>query len=233
MLRNALGALLAGLTLLAVPSTASASLPYTITVQDYLHLRADPGCTLCHEDDKGGEGTATKPFGEAVQAFGAIGDDIGSLSFALEEMEYYGVDDDGDGVDDLDELRQGTDPNDGMDPPPVLPPPTGAGGDQGTDADSASADTTSGSDGSSPSESSGAGGTQTVRPRPPARRSLAPEMKTGCAMATANGESSAGALLLLVGLVRIARGWTTARLKPNGRTADRARRGTQHRRHGW
>lgn len=212
MRRNALGALLLGITLVAVPDTAAASLTtYAREVKNYLQLQQEPGCTLCHQDDDGGDDTVTRPFGESVRAFGAIGDeDVGSLTYALGEMEYYEVDSDGDTVPDMDELRQGTDPNDGMDPPPP-PPPTGEGGDDGTDDDGSSTNTVSGSGGTSALDTSGAGGTQSDRPRPPTRRGIEPEMKTGCAVAAANGGADAGTLLILLGLAGIARGRATAR----------------------
>lgn len=211
MRRNSLGALLVGLTLLlSDPRTASASLTtYAPSVQDHLHLEAEPGCTLCHEDNKGGDGTATKPFGESIRAFGASGDeDVGSLLYALDSMDQYDVDGDGDGVHDLDELRRGTDPNDGTDPPPPPPPPaTGEGGDSA----STSATTSSESDGSSLNESTGAGGTRSDRPPPPQQSSLVPEMKSGCTIAATNRRAGAGTLLILAGFAGVARWRTTAR----------------------
>jgi len=216
--RNALGAALVGtaLLLVAAPQPAWASLPYAPAVKDSLHLEVEPGCTLCHESNIGGDDTATRPFGRTVQDFGAIGDDVGSLLYALELMDEYDVDSDEDGVHDLDELRDGYDPNNATNHPDVPDPGMGEGGDGATDDDGASSDsassdsassddTTSGSGGTNSLEPSGAGGTRSSRP-PPTRSNTIPEMKSGCAVMPGNSADGAGTLLLflagLVGLMR-------------------------------
>jgi len=214
--RTALAALFAGLTL-AAPKTASASLPYAPAVKDYLHLDIEPGCTLCHESNIGGDGTATRPFGETVRSFRAIGNDVGSLLYALELMDGYDdVDGDADGVHDLDELREGYDPNNAMSHPDLPPPPPpdpdpGDGGDDGTDDSASSAGASSGSGGTTSLDPSGAGGTRSGRP-PPTRSNTIPEMKSGCAVTPGNSPDDAGTpLLFLAGLVGLMRGGRRSR----------------------
>lgn len=214
MKRTALGAVFAGTTLLSVttPQPAWASLTtYTPAVKDYLNLAEEPSCTLCHESTVGGDGTATRPFGETVRSFGAIGDDdVGSLLYALELMDDYDIDSDEDGVHDLDELRAGYDPNNAMNHPALPPPELGEGGDPASDDDTDSAssnDANSGSGGTTSLEPSGAGGTRSSRPPPATRSNTIPEMKSGCAVTPSNSVDGTGTLLLfLTGLVGLTRG---------------------------
>jgi len=198
--------------MVAAPQPAWASLPYAAAVKDYLSLDVEPGCSLCHESKIGGDDTATRPFGETVQDFGAIGNDVGSLLHALQYMDSYNdVDGDGDTVHDLDELRQGYDPNNAMNHPELPPPDMGEGGDGATDDDGASSDSatlndaTSGSGGTTSLDPSGAGGTRSSRP-PPTRSNTIPEMKSGCAVMPGNSADGAGTLLwFLAGLVAVMR----------------------------
>lgn len=76
-----------------------------------LSLQYFPPCTICHQDDLGGAGTVVKPFGNAMIARGLEPDDNQSLIDALAAMESDAVDSDSDGVGDVQELRNKTDPN--------------------------------------------------------------------------------------------------------------------------
>jgi MYXO-CTERM domain-containing protein len=72
-----------------------------------------PHCTLCHRNDSGGTDSVTKPFGLAMRAKGALPNNIPSIDSALDQLEAAGTDSDGDGTSDIDELREGTNPNEG------------------------------------------------------------------------------------------------------------------------
>jgi hypothetical protein len=99
------------------PRLSSASVAYPGEVKEYFGvdtLVASPlGCTLCHSSDQGGNDTVVQPYGRAMLGVGAKGSDVGSLKNALEQLESIGSDSDRDGATDADEIRAGTDPNQG------------------------------------------------------------------------------------------------------------------------
>jgi hypothetical protein len=69
-------------------------------------LDVAPACTLCHRDNLGGLGTVEKPFGLTAMYRGLNGTNGSSvLPGLLDDMEADGVDSDGDGVGDIEELR--------------------------------------------------------------------------------------------------------------------------------
>lgn len=106
-MRNAIGIVL----LLAAPA-AHASLPFPSEISD--HLGGDtpvPDCTICHATDLGGLGTVVKPFGMKMQERGLVAQNVSSLRTALDALEAEMSDVDGDGTPDIQELRDGTDPN--------------------------------------------------------------------------------------------------------------------------
>ena len=71
-----------------------------------------PPCTICHLNNQGEKGTVVKPFGIWMYDHGLRGDatkeELGDL---LDENEQKAVDSDGDGVGDIDEIRDGEDPS--------------------------------------------------------------------------------------------------------------------------
>ena len=97
------------------PVRASDTFPEEIRAQ--LQLPAAPPCTLCHSSDEGGLDTVVTPFGVTLARLGLVATDENSLLAALQAAESQTVDSDFDGVADLDELRAGGDPNDGVDLP--------------------------------------------------------------------------------------------------------------------
>ncbi|HEY2405563.1 MAG TPA: thrombospondin type 3 repeat-containing protein [Polyangiaceae bacterium] len=107
---------LLALSALVISSRAAHASPnYPDAVLKYIGGKPPaPPCTLCHSSDLGGPGTVVTDFGREVLSQGAIGkNDVGSLDRALATMDAEQTDSDGDGIPDLDELRMGSDPNDG------------------------------------------------------------------------------------------------------------------------
>jgi hypothetical protein len=93
-------------------STAFASADYPGEIQTKYGLGSLPPqlCTLCHPGATG-TGTAISPFARALMMRGLTSGNAMSLSMALDQMEADMVDSDNDGVIDVQELRNGTDPN--------------------------------------------------------------------------------------------------------------------------
>lgn len=108
--RLALLALSSGL-LLSFTERASASTTFPDTVKDEWQLPSTPECTLCHQTQVGGFGTATKPFARALMKKGATAANTNALRSALRALHSADSDVDGDGVPDYDELQMGSDPN--------------------------------------------------------------------------------------------------------------------------
>ena len=102
------------LVALLLVHSAAANTPYPGIVYNELGLDVAPQCTLCHRDNQGGLGTVEKPFGLELMSRGLTGtngDDV--LPGILDDManEDPPSDVDGDGVGDIEELQDGTDPN--------------------------------------------------------------------------------------------------------------------------
>lgn len=123
--RSLLGLGLSVLVLGAAPE-ARASSGYPALVAADRSLTYSPPCSLCHEGGRTGNGTVTTPFGAALRARGAKGSDDTSVKAALAKLVADGVDSDGDGVKDVDELAKGTDPN-GLGGAPLDVPPIAYG----------------------------------------------------------------------------------------------------------
>jgi hypothetical protein len=56
-----------------VAGRASASSEYPDVIKSRLGLARAPDCTLCHSDDKGGNGSIVRWFGLTMQDFGVQG----------------------------------------------------------------------------------------------------------------------------------------------------------------
>jgi hypothetical protein len=93
---------------LGLPAVASPRLPGEVR-QD-LGLSYTPQCSLCHIRGNTGAGTEIQPFVLSAKGFG-FGGQQDTLRTALLQMADAGTDSDSDGIPDITELLQGTDPN--------------------------------------------------------------------------------------------------------------------------
>jgi hypothetical protein len=81
-------------------------------MQTELGLSQPPLCTVCHLTLIGGRDTVTRPFGMTVmKKYGVTLLNVQGLRNALTQMAANKDDSDQDGVDDITELKAGTDPN--------------------------------------------------------------------------------------------------------------------------
>lgn len=110
-MRRFLGALALALATALVASTASASATFPATLRTKLALATAPACALCHRSTDAAAGPADTLFGKALVARGLVSRDDGSLERAVDRLRAEGVDSDGDGAQDLDEVTWGRDPN--------------------------------------------------------------------------------------------------------------------------
>lgn len=92
-------------------SVAVASQGYPDAMKTDLVLTKAPGCDLCHAAATAPVGGVDTPFGKSIVAKGLVASDDASLKKSLDAMRAAGVDSDGDGAEDLDELSWGGDPN--------------------------------------------------------------------------------------------------------------------------
>lgn len=172
---RSMACVLLGCALLCGARSSSASPNYAPELKKLLALTAEPSCEVCHKDQYGGDRTIDKAFGKALQRSGAAGDnDLASLRAAVARSEREQQDSDGDGVADLDELRDGSNPNRSDREP--LPPPVGGSGSGGATAGAA------GAGGAPPEPEGGAPPAEPSPPRDPVIPNELPSPQTGCAL---------------------------------------------------
>lgn len=116
--------LVLAIALAAAPIVARATPNFPAAMARDLQLPASPACTVCHATDSGGTGTVVKPFGKYLLSRGLAPFDEGSLAGALAAAAGERHDTDGDGILDVDALKQGLDPNGASAPAPGLEDPT-------------------------------------------------------------------------------------------------------------
>lgn len=110
--------------LVIAPVAARATPNFPAAAARDLQLSAPPACTICHATNSGGAGTVVKPFGKYLVSRGLRPFDEGSLAGALGAAAGERHDTDGDGVLDVDALKQGLDPNGTSTQGPTLEDPS-------------------------------------------------------------------------------------------------------------
>ncbi len=109
---------------LAVPLLARATPDFPEALARDLQLSAPPACTICHASNEGGVGTVVKPFGKYLRSRGLVPFDESSLAGSLAAAQGERHDTDGDGILDIDALKQGLDPNGSPSSAPQIADPT-------------------------------------------------------------------------------------------------------------
>jgi hypothetical protein len=109
---------------LLAPLVARATPDFPEAIGRDLQLSAPPACTICHATNEGGVGTVVKPFGKYLVSRGLVPFDEASLAGSLAAAQGEHHDTDGDGLSDVEALRQGLDPNGSPSVGPRLEDPT-------------------------------------------------------------------------------------------------------------
>lgn len=92
-------------------SSAAASPKYSDRLEERFDMTCAPTCLLCHTDAQGGYATANTKFGISLRKAGLSCCDLSDFDDLIDEVEEAETDSDGDGIPDLEELSNGTDPN--------------------------------------------------------------------------------------------------------------------------
>lgn len=108
LLRGQLPLLVLVVALFAAPARAEGTFPGVIASE--LQLSYEPPCSVCHVTSKTGAPTVATLFAYALRERG-LGSDRESLRLALTRLADDQADSDGDGVADVVELANATDPN--------------------------------------------------------------------------------------------------------------------------
>jgi hypothetical protein len=118
------GPLLAALTAGAI---ANATPSFPAMVQQFVGAPSPPACTICHDNPSGGLGTVTTTFGMYLRSRGLVAFDESSLRTALMADAAEQHVSNGEGIPDIQALREGLDPNNpggaAGDPSGSPPPP--------------------------------------------------------------------------------------------------------------
>lgn len=112
-MRSPLALILTALLVAALPGVASATPTFPGSIQTDLTLSYAPPCTVCHQTLGGGTGTVTQAFGKSLRQNGLVSGNTTSLQSALTALETAKTDSDCDGMPDVEQLKDGRDPNTG------------------------------------------------------------------------------------------------------------------------
>jgi hypothetical protein len=96
--------------LVLVPAVARAMPTFPSAIATHLGSQHVPDCTVCHQGTPT-KGTATTPLAVAMQSRGLTSSNPSSIYSSLDALAADHVDSDGDGIQDVDELKNGWDPN--------------------------------------------------------------------------------------------------------------------------
>lgn len=96
-------------------SIAEAKPTFPSQIQEHLGLNQEPTCLLCHGSKQGG-GPVTQSFGLAMLDAGLTSSGSASLTGALDKLEANKTDSNGDGIPDIEGLKQGVEPLASKDP---------------------------------------------------------------------------------------------------------------------
>jgi hypothetical protein len=110
MAKRRLALALPALLTLGWSFTAFAKPEFPSEIEGKYMLHYHVPCSVCHVDGNTGSSTARTPFALSLRQRGLTGDNK-SVSSALDSADTDGVDSDGDGVSDVNEVKAGTDPN--------------------------------------------------------------------------------------------------------------------------
>lgn len=109
----------------ATPLIARATPDFPDAIKQDLGLSAAPPCTVCHASNEGGRGTVVKLFGKYLVSRGLAPFDESSLAGSLAAADGERHDSDGDGITDIQALKQGLDPNGSSNRPQIEDPSFG------------------------------------------------------------------------------------------------------------
>lgn len=98
---------------LLTPAVASATSSFPGAVEAHLSLTYTPPCTICHTTLSGGTGTVTKDFGKSMRQNGLVSGSTDSVNAGLDALDGANVDSDCDDVNDVQQLKEGREPNTG------------------------------------------------------------------------------------------------------------------------
>jgi len=96
---------------LFVSASARATAEFPALIQQHLNITctdggtATPDCIICHQNDNGGLGTATRPFGAWMKSNGLSAFNDSELETLLDKAKSEGVDTNCDGIPDIIELE--------------------------------------------------------------------------------------------------------------------------------
>lgn len=100
---------------LLATSIAEAKPNFPSQIQQHLGLNQEPTCLVCHGSKQGG-GPVTQPFGLAMLNAGLTSSGNASLTGALDKLAADKTDSNGDGIPDIEGLKQGVEPIASKDP---------------------------------------------------------------------------------------------------------------------
>lgn len=96
--------------LLVLPRSALAKPEFVEPLQEATDAPCLPQCNICHSSVSGG-GEPVQPFVESLESVAGEVESEEAIRWAVAQLEQQNIDSDGDGVGDIEEIRQGDDPN--------------------------------------------------------------------------------------------------------------------------